>query len=382
MFYDKKLRLKEGGEIMLGDIVQLKENLWLVKGENPENVLKAPTIASSILYKVEDRLYLIDSGVGPVFRQSLKKAIERAYPISEFYLLNSHLHVDNISNNNIIKDVQAEKKHHYVSNAGFASLESYVFDSLITLSDYYDLFSGYPFPYNMKLLLYRIRRAFRGKKKAINAFVGMSTKLYKPIHTSRHTMQPLELHPDYEVVIGEVPWKGWDVQDIKVLEVRGHAPDELIFYIPEHKFLFAADLTYELIPMWPSVHRDRSVQAIENCLAMAGAGEIELLADSHSEEIYNSPDKVVALLEKFLTDHDRFVDVMREVMEEAGSLTVDEIYKRMKERRDDPAIGAHFELDFPHSPFTLRTLICTLMLQLGWPSQGKRGNKSFSLPLE
>ncbi len=367
---------------MLGDIVELKKNLWLVKGENPENAFKAPTIASSVLYKAEDRLYLIDTGVGPVFRQSLKKVIEQAYPISEFYLLNSHLHVDNICNNNIIEEVQAKKKHHYVSDAGFASLNSYVFDNLMTLDEYYDVFSGYSFPYNLKLILYRLKRVLLNKRKAMNAFVGMSTKKYQPIHTSRRTMQPLELHPDYEVVIGEVPWKGWDLKDINVLEVRGHAPDELVFYIPEYKFLFAADLTYELIPMWPTVHRDRSLQAIENCLAMASAGEIEILADSHREEICDSSDKVVALLEKFLTDHDRFIEVMQEIMKAAGSLTVDEMYKRLKNRQDDPAVAAHFELDFPHSPYTLRSLICTLMLQLEWPSEGKVGKKRFSLPTE
>ena len=367
---------------MLGDIVELKKNLWLVEGENPENVFKAPVIASSVLYKAEDRLYLMDTGVGSVFRQSLKKVIEQAYPISEFYLLNSHLHVDNICNNNIIEEVQAKKKHHYVSEAGFASLNSYVFDSLMTLSEYYDVFSGYSFPYNMQLLLYRFRGVFQGKKKAVGAFVGMSTKKYQPVHTSRHTMQPLELHPDHEVVIGEVPWKGWDLKDIDVLEVRGHAPDELVFYIPEHKFLFAADLTYELIPMWPPVHRDRSVQAIENCVAMASAGEIEMLVDSHHEEIYDSSDKVVALLEKFLANHSRFIEVMQEIMKAAGSLTVDEMYKRLKSRQDDPAVAAHFELDFPHSPNTLRTLICTLMLQLEWPSEGKAGKQRFSLPVE
>jgi glyoxylase-like metal-dependent hydrolase (beta-lactamase superfamily II) len=367
---------------MLGDIKELKKNLWLVKGDNPKNVLKSPTIASSVLYKAEDRLYLMDSGVGPVFRQSLKNVIEQAYPISEFYLLNSHLHVDNICNNNIIEEVQAQKKHHYVSDAGFASLDSYVFDSLITLSEYYDIFSGYSFPYNMKLLSYRLRSALQGKKKGYRAYVGMSTKKYLPIHTSRHTMQPLELHPDYEVDIGEVPWKGWDLRDLDVLEVRGHAPDELIFYIPEHKFLFAADLTYELIPMWPTTHLDRSLQAIENCLAMASAGEIEILVDSHHDEISDSPDKVVTMLEKMLSNHNRFSEVMHEIMEAAGSLTVAEMYKRIKSRQDDPAVIAHFERDFPHSPYNLRAFICTLMMQLGWPSKGKLGKKSFSLPSE
>jgi glyoxylase-like metal-dependent hydrolase (beta-lactamase superfamily II) len=222
----------------------------------------------------------------------------------------------------------------------------------------------------------------QGKRKAIKAFVGMTTKKYKPIHTSRNTMQPLELHPDYEVVIGEVPWKGWDVYDVKALEVRGHAPDELVFYIPEHKFLFAADLTYELIPMWPAVHRDRSLQAIENCIAMAGAGEIEMLVDSHHMEIFDSSDKIVALLEKSLADHDGFNEIVQEIIQAAGSLTVEEMYKGLKDRRDDPAVAAHFDLDFPHSPFTLRTLICTLMLQLGWSSEGKAGKKAFSLPVE
>ena len=134
--------------------------------------------------------------------------------------------------------------------------------------------------------------------------------------------------------------------------------------------------------MWPSVHLERSHQAIENCLAMAGAGEIEMLVDSHHEELCDSSDKVVTLLEKFLADHDRFSEVMYEIMKAAGSLTVDEMYKRLKSRRDDPAVAAHFDLDFPNSPFTLRTLICTLMIQRGWPFEGKAGKKNFSLPAE
>lgn len=369
---------------MLGDVKELKQNLWLIEGQIPDNAVKSPDIANAVVYKNGDRLYVIDTGVGPVFRKSLMRVIENAYPISEFYLLNSHLHVDHICNNNIIAEVNADRKHHYVSDAGFASLSSYISDSLYTLSDYFDVFSGYRFPQNLQLKLFKLSSKFRGIRKAVSSYVSMGTKKYEPIHTSRNTMQPLELHPDYEVVIGGVPWKGWDIEDIEVLEVRGHAPDELIFYIPQHKFLYAADLVYELIPAWPTTHRDRSLQAIEHCLAMASEHEIEMLADGHHMEIDTSADQVAHRLEKLLQNHHRLIEVMKELLAEDGSLTVDDLYKRLKDRCDDEAIASHFKWDYPHAPSTvrMRSFICTLMMQLGWPSEGKIGKKRFSLPVK
>ena len=365
---------------MLGEIVEIKKNLWIVYGAPPKHASKSPDVANAIVYKAEDRLYVIDTGVGPTMRQSLERVIESTYPISEFYLLNSHLHIDHICNNKIIDNVQAEKKHHYVSEAGFASLNTYIYEGLLTLDDYYDLFSGYSYPYNMKMMFYKLTRTFRGHKKAIEAFVKMGVKKYKPVHTSRHTMQPLELQPDSEVLIGDIAWKGWDLNDIKVLEVRGHSPDELIFYIPEHKFIFAADLTHELIPMYPTTHREQSIEGIQRCIAMAGVGDIEALADGHHHKVYTTSADVVGRLEKLLANNHRFIELMEGIAREGGALTVDEMYEALKNRQHDSAIEAHFKWDFPRSPSTLRSFICTLMLELGWSAEGKLREKRFSPP--
>jgi hypothetical protein len=49
---------------MLGDIVEIAERLWLIKGEMPQDNDRYPDIANVVVYRKDDRLYVIDTGVG------------------------------------------------------------------------------------------------------------------------------------------------------------------------------------------------------------------------------------------------------------------------------------------------------------------------------
>ena len=73
---------------MLGDVVQLADNLWLVVGDLPAD------IPNSIVYHQDGRLYLLDSGAGPAMRASIMQVLQKVGPVQSFTLLNSHGHAD------------------------------------------------------------------------------------------------------------------------------------------------------------------------------------------------------------------------------------------------------------------------------------------------
>jgi glyoxylase-like metal-dependent hydrolase (beta-lactamase superfamily II) len=103
---------------MLGDIVPLANNLWLVVGDLPADVPNA------LVYRAGDRLYLMDSGAGSTIRTSILQVLHEVGPVQSFTLLNSHAHADHVGNNDLIHLVEARQTHHYLSEAGLALLDA------------------------------------------------------------------------------------------------------------------------------------------------------------------------------------------------------------------------------------------------------------------
>jgi glyoxylase-like metal-dependent hydrolase (beta-lactamase superfamily II) len=101
---------------MLGDIVALADNLWLVLGDMPADV---PNV---LVYRSGERVYLLDSGAGPTIRASILNVLHEVGPVESFILLNSHGHPDHVGNNDVIRLAQAKQRKHYVAQAGLASL--------------------------------------------------------------------------------------------------------------------------------------------------------------------------------------------------------------------------------------------------------------------
>ncbi len=124
---------------MLGDVVQLANNLWVVIGDMPADVPNA------LIYRKGDRLYLMDSGAGPTIKASILQVLHEAGPVQSFTLLNSHGHPDHVGNNDLIQLAQAKKTHHYLSEAGFSLLDarSYFATQFSELSAYYDPVTGF-----------------------------------------------------------------------------------------------------------------------------------------------------------------------------------------------------------------------------------------------
>lgn len=268
---------------MLGDIVRVANNLWLVVGDI------AADIPNALVYRAGDRLYLIDSGAGASFRASILEVLREVGPVESFTLLNSHTHADHVGNNDLIQLVEARETHHYLSEAGLARLDprSHFADQFAQLSALYDPTTGYQARrlfWRSVGLLRDVAAVFVGERRALELFFALYLRKFGPFHPSPETIQPYEALPRQSLVIGGVPWTGWvlgENEEVWVLEERGHTPDEVLFYLPEHHLLHTGDLTFPLFPTFPDTNRAVTQEMLRKCHAMASAGAIQVLTDSH-----------------------------------------------------------------------------------------------------
>jgi glyoxylase-like metal-dependent hydrolase (beta-lactamase superfamily II) len=366
---------------MLGDIVPLANNLWLVLGDLPRD------IPNALLYRAGDRLYLMDSGAGPIIRASIIQVLHEVGPVQSFTLLNSHGHADHVGNNDLIHLAQARETHHYLSEAGLALLDprSYFAAQFSRLSAYYDPVTGFQahrVRWRFAGVLRDLVAVFAGERRTLEMFFSLYLRKFQPLRPSPETIQPYESLPRQPLVIGDVPWTGWVLgeQEVWVLEARGHTPDEVLFYLPEHQLLHTADLTFPLFPTFPDSEGTVTGAMLRKCQAMASAGALRLLTDGHHQQVYRGQEEVVAFLGTLVTEQEHFQAVLREILEEHNGLTVGQVYARIQQRHDDPVVQHYLSLEFPHLPMPLQQIIAVSLLQMGYEAKGPRRKKRFYRP--
>ena len=374
---------KIAGNSKFGDIVQLANNLRLIVGDGPKD---CPNV---VVYQAADRMYVMDSGAGPVIRASLIKVIQEAGPLQTFTLLNSHGHADHVGNNDVINMAQAKERHHYFSNAGLRLLDPvpYFTDLFLRLSAYYDPLAAYQTDRLKWQFLKLIRDTvalFAGEKAAITAIWSIYIKNFQPFHPSRKTMEFYESLPRQTITIGGVQWTGWvlGANDVWILEERGHTSDEVLFYLPEHKLLFTADLTFPMFPTFPDTNGKLTREMLQRCHDMASAGAVSLLINSHflSPAVYRGQDEAVQFLGTLLVEHDRFQIVLGEILAEHDGLTVGEVYSYLCQRRDDPVVRHYRSMEYPDHPMSLQQIITVNLAQMGSVARGPKRKQRFYRP--
>jgi len=363
---------------MLGDIVSLADNLWFIVGDMPADI---PNV---LVYRKGDRVYLLDSGAGPDIRESILTVLRDMGPVESFTLLNSHPHADHVGNNDVIRSVQAKQTHHYIAQAGLAVLDapSYFADQFSAISEYYDLTSGYQ-AHRMRWRALGLGRdlvqAVVGERRALKLVFALYLKKFGASHPSQETMQTYESLPERSLVIGNVSWTGWALgdDDVWVLQAGGHTADEVLFYLPEHRLLHTADLTLPFFPTFPASDGAVTRTLLSKCHAMAAAGAVQLLTDGHHHMVYRGQDDAVAFLGTLLAEHKHFQAVLRDIVEAHDGLTVDEIYKLVRQRIADPVVQHFLSLEFPYFPMALQQIIAVSLVEMGYATKGPRRRKTF-----
>ena len=376
---------KIAGNSKLGDIVPLANNLWLIVGDGPKDF---PNV---VVYRAGNRMYVMDSGAGSVIRASILKVMQEAGPLQMFTLLNSHGHADHVGNNDVINMAQAKEKHHYFSKAGLALLDPvpYFTDLFLRLSAYYDPIAAYQVDRLKWQSLKLIRDSvalFVGEKTAIATVWSIYIKNFQPFHPSEKTMEFYESLPRQTITIGGVQWTGWvlGANDVWILEERAHTSDEVLFYLPEHRLLFTADLTFPMFPTFPDTNGELTREMLQRCYEMASAGVVSLLINSHflSPAVYRGQEEAVPFLGTLLTEHDRFQVVLREILEEHDGLTVGEVYSYVRQRSNDPVIQHYLSMEYPDHPMSLQQIITVNLTQMGYRAQGPKRKQRFYRPAD
>jgi glyoxylase-like metal-dependent hydrolase (beta-lactamase superfamily II) len=378
---------------MLGDVVELSEGLWLVEGEMPEDNDRLPDIANAVVYRRDDRLYVLDTGVGPLMRASLLRLLRENGPVREFTLLNSHGHIDHVCNNDLIHTVSAEVKRHYISEPGMALLDAptYFARHYDRLSEYYDPLAGFRadrlrssrarLKYRASPLIRDVMTPLVGSEGAYRKIASLGLRKFGPVRSSKETIRFFETLHRRELVLGGSRWTGWVLgdDDVWVLEDRGHSPDHVFFYLPELRFLHAGDSTYDIFTIWPDTDGNVIRAAVAKCASMVRAGEVSVLADGH-HHIYQGEEEISDFLEGILEGDRRFREVLLKIAARQPGLTVPEIYARLEGMRDEPVVQKYLDLEFPHAPGTLQAIVLSTLLELSCRATGPRGRKRFYPP--
>jgi glyoxylase-like metal-dependent hydrolase (beta-lactamase superfamily II) len=165
-----------------------------------------------------------------------------------------------------------------------------------------------------------------------------------------------------------------------VLEERGHSPDQVVFYVPAHRFLHAADLTDAYFPLWPDSDGAAQERALRRVLAMARAGHTQLLTDGHHHEVYRGSKPIVRFLEELLSINRGFRDSLNCVFEKEDGLTAAAVYDRLRARPDDEAVRWHLEQEYPATPLNLQQTIVLYLLDMGYRAEGPWRRKRFYRP--
>jgi glyoxylase-like metal-dependent hydrolase (beta-lactamase superfamily II) len=363
---------------MLGDIVQLADNLWLVVGDMPAD------IPNSIIYLQNDRLYLMDTGAGPTIRASIMQVLRTVSPVHSFTLLNSHGHTDHIGNNDIIRMVHANNTSHYLSEAGLAMLDpvQYFADQFYKLSDIYDPaigFQAHRLRWRFLGVLRDILGLFIGERRVLGMIFSVYLRKFQPFRPSLETIQTYESLSSQSLAIHGASFKGWVMgeNDVWVLEARGHTPDEVLFYIPEHQVLHTGDLTLPLFPTFPNSDGKITREMLRKCKAMASSGAVSLLIDGHHHHVYRGKEQVSQFLMTLLTEHEHFQAILKEITEEIEGLTVGQVYSYIRQRHEDPVVQHYLSLEYPYLPMSLQQIIAVSLVQMGYETKGPRRRKRF-----
>jgi glyoxylase-like metal-dependent hydrolase (beta-lactamase superfamily II) len=303
--------------------------------------------------------------------------------------LNSHSHADHVGNNDLIHLAQAKETQHYLSQAGLSLLDapSYFAGQFSTLSEYYDPATGFQahrLRWRAIGVLRDIAKKFAGERRTLEMIflLYLYLRKFEPLDPSLETIQTYESLPRQPLVIGNVPWTGWVLgeDDVWVLEERGHTPDEVLFYLPEHQLLHTADLTLPLFPTFPSSDGAVIRATLERCRAMASAGAIRVLTDGHHHMVYRGQEEADAFVGTMLFEHKHFQAVLRDILEAHDGLTVGELYAHLQRRHGDPVVQHYLSLEFPYLPMALQQIIAVSLPEMGYKAEGPRGNQRFYRP--
>ncbi len=256
----------------LGDIIEIDDRTVLVVGQELDIETSQPDAGNALLHRVDDTLFLVDTGVTTAFREALTRAVDQVGPWRHLVLINTHGHVDHVGNNDLADEwhesrgisvehwIPARDVEQMLHPTGYWEA---TFDRIVGVSPL-------PAPPNLA--------------------ADLIVSLFQPLRPFGRTTRSLEERPLERFAIGNQRFTGWSFADgaVRVIRSQGHCAGHVVAYFRDAELLHLGDEDNGAC----GVMQDADQLKLQTVLAAAAAlvqeGQVQRLTDGHSFEVFDS----------------------------------------------------------------------------------------------
>ena len=275
------------------EVVTIGANCLLVIGRHL-NVQKGEAdVANAIIYKKDNRLYIIDTGALVDFRQTLHDVCKNLQPFEEVILINTHGHGDHVGNNCLIDRLGVEQKSHFISAHDLAMMRN----------------NREFFEHDFKKI-----EPFLNEGQSAKEHLKKLLDLFEPLEVNSKHLNTLESLPAKDILIGTIHWSGWTFNDdVFVLRTQGHSAGHVIIYLPEFKHIHMGDETNGFCNLFHDCDHLKSLESHTKTLSMINEGTVDSMSDGHTFELHKNVDAKVRL-ETLINAHYLFGNEIRQLL--------------------------------------------------------------------
>ncbi|MTD15997.1 MBL fold metallo-hydrolase [Nakamurella sp. YIM 132087] len=259
-------------EPALGTVLRIDEATVLVLGQELDVAAEQPDVANSLLHRVGDTLFLVDTGVTTEFRTALVGAadkvgaVDMVGPWSRLVVLTTHGHVDHVGNNDLADELAATRgitAEHYLPAR---DLPQIIDPAGYWVHSFERVPGVVPLP-------------------APPSLAGaMVNSLFTPMHPFAAVTRTYEELPLERIPVGSVPMTGWTFADgaVQVLRTQGHCAGHVIVRLADIGLLHLSDEGNGPCGIMADADQLKLQTCLGAVLTMAREGCIGTLTDGHT----------------------------------------------------------------------------------------------------
>lgn len=357
---------------MPGQIQQLADQLWRFEGGFVADHWGLPEAANAVLYQREDRLYLLDSGLGAEMRAAIEQQLMATGHVRSFTLLNSSAGLGQTGNNDLIHNVLAEEKLHYAAvPAALAAAPERLAAQLYALSRYVDPFHSLD-GHGLRQWGLRLARealaAFIGQQKALQLLVRLAARRWPEVSSSAQTARALPAEEWQPVEPGGVAWQAWRLggDDVWVLPVG----DVWWFYLPAVKTLFAPHWQDAFFPAWPEEDGSCPAWPWEQALALVQSGAVEVLIDGQNVEAIREGGTARRIVEQLTARRQGLQQALEAILKRDPGSSVRKISRQVRKLGHRPAVAWYLDAPLPVGLVGFEQVLVCQLLEMGCQAKG------------
>jgi len=275
------------------DTIEIQKNLFLIVGRHLNLEKSEADVANALIYKKEDMLYIIDTGVTLEFRDALLALCNSLKPYKQITLINTHGHADHIANNIILDKLEGDIKRHYISTHDHNMMKdnhAFFTHSFETLSPLTTLYTN-------------------ASEKAVDLL-----KLFKPLDFQTSHTKTLEEIPTLDLNIGNIHWSGWNIDDtLYICRSQGHSAGHVVIYFPEEQHMHLADETTGYCNLFHDCDNLKSIETQTKTLSMLKNNTIKTLTDGHTFKVHHKYDGI-SFLSQLIEAHYIYDNALQEIL--------------------------------------------------------------------